>query len=86
MGKRCRHEIIAEVLEYLSAVGRARLSKVALYANMPLDRARALLGELQFYGLVESFVDERGHRYYRASERGFEYLRLWRRLKLLIGY
>ncbi len=85
-GRRCRHEIIAAVLEYLSTAGRARISSVALHANMPLDRARVLMGELQFYGLVESITDERGRRYYRVSERGMEYLRLWRRLRLLAGY
>lgn len=84
-GKRCRHEIFADVLEYLSAAGKAKLTWVASYANMPLDRARAILGEMLLFGLVESFVDEAHGRYYRCSRRGLEYLELWRRLQLLAG-
>ncbi|MEM1521922.1 MAG: winged helix-turn-helix domain-containing protein [Thermofilaceae archaeon] len=83
--KRCRHEILAEILEYLSASGRAKLTWIASYANMPLDRARILLGEMMFYGLVELFEDENGERYYRCSKRGLEYLELWRKLQLLSG-
>lgn len=82
--RRCRHEIVASILEYLSSAGRARLSRIALYTNMPLDRARLLLGELQYYGLIES-LDDGGVRYYRVTEKGFEYLELWRKLKLLSG-
>jgi len=52
---------------------------------MPLDRARILLGEMMFYGLVELFEDENGERYYRCSKRGLEYLELWRKLQLLSG-
>lgn len=72
------------MLEYLAAVGRARISWIARFANLPLDRARRLLGEMAFYSLVEE-VEEGGGRYYRISERGYEYLELWRRLRVLMG-
>lgn len=58
---------------------------VAAHANLPLDRARRLLGEMEFYGLVEPFTDERGYRCYRIGRRGYEYLQLWRRLRFLVG-
>jgi len=84
-GKRCRHEIMADILEYLAAAGRARLTWVAAHANLPLDRARFLVGEMEFYGLVESFTGEEGGVFYRVSRRGYEYLELWRRIRVLIG-
>ena len=83
-GRRCRHEVMADVLEYLAAVGRARISWIARFANLPLDRARRLLGEMAFYGLVEEVVEDDG-RYYKVSERGYEYIELWRRLRTLVG-
>lgn len=84
--RRCHHKIVADVLAYLSAAGRAKLTWVAAYANLPLDRARLLLGEMEHYGLVESFEGEGGSRYYRVTGRGRKYLALWRRLQTLAGY
>ena len=83
--KRCHHEIMADVLEYLAAAGRARLTWIAAHANLPLDRARLILGEMEFYGLVESAPGGEGGRYYRAGRRGYEYLELWRRIRVLVG-
>jgi predicted transcriptional regulator len=83
--KRCRHEIIADILEYLAAAGRARLTWVAAHANLPLDRARLLLGEMEFYGLVESSSGGDGSVFYSIGRRGYEYLELWRRIRALVG-
>lgn len=75
----------AEILDYLSTIGKAKLTWIASYANMPIDRARTVLGEMMFYGLIESFEDESGSRFYKCSERGLEYLEHWRKLQLLSG-
>ena len=82
--KRCRHEIMAVILEYLAAAGRARLTWVAAHANLPLDRARLLLGEMEFYGLVESSTRD-GSVFYSVGRKGYEYLELWRRIRVLVG-
>lgn len=58
---------------------------MAAHANLPLDRARLLLGEMEFYGLVESITGKDGDRFYRVSRRGYEYLELWRRIRVLVG-
>ena len=86
MGKarRCRHEIAADVLEYLASAGYARISWIATHANMPVDRALQLLEEMRRRGLVESIEGEKGV-YYRVGARGYEYLELWRRLRVLLG-
>lgn len=83
--KRCRHEIMADLLEYLAAAGRARLTWVAAHANLPLDRARLLLGEMEFYGLVESSISRDGSTFYSVGRKGYEYLELWRRIRVLVG-
>ncbi|HDD33813.1 MAG TPA: hypothetical protein ENG30_01530 [Thermofilaceae archaeon] len=83
--RRCRHEIMADILNYVSVVGRARPSWIARFANLPLDRANRLLGEMVSLGLLKEDVEEDGARYYRVTERGFKYVELYRRLRILVG-
>ncbi len=82
--KRCHHEVIADILEYLSGANRARVSWIAMHANMPLDRMSFLLRELERRELVKK-VRGKGVEYYELGRRGHEYLELWRRLELLTG-
>ncbi|MEM1509112.1 MAG: winged helix-turn-helix domain-containing protein [Thermofilaceae archaeon] len=82
--KRCHHEIIADILEYLNGANQARISWIAMHANMPLDRITFLLQELEKRELVRKVKSSRGE-YYKLGRRGHEYLESWRKLKVILG-
>ncbi|MCE4621662.1 MAG: hypothetical protein F7B95_04420 [Desulfurococcales archaeon] len=71
---RCRHDIVADILHALREHGALRLSHISLKANLPLDRAKALLEDLAGAGLIVwNPVSQR----YSITPRGHEWLSLY---------
>ena len=80
MRRRCRHDIYADVLYALSRRGPMRITRLALWANMPVDRARRVLDRMKAVGLVSE-----ADGVYRIEPRGYQYLALLERVRSLLG-
>lgn len=83
--RRCIHEEVADILEYLYAAPRARASWIARYCNMPYDRAKKLLEAMSERGLTSKSVGE-GATTYSVDERGYVYLELWREIRSIVRF
>jgi len=81
--KRNCYDIYADVLSFLTRVREARITRVARYSNLPVDRARKVLEEMAAAGLIAA-EPRGGYVAYRATARGYEYLQLYRRLRRLV--
>ena len=77
--KRCRHDVVADILRVLSSMESKKTSRIALEANLSHQRTRRLLETMALRGLVQR--DSRGG--YMITSRGFEWLRLYNMLKEL---
>jgi len=83
MKKRSVYDIYADILGYLSVTGRSRITRIARFANLPLDRAKKVLDRMVMCGLLRV---ERGDAiYYRITRRGYEYIEIYKRLRRLAG-
>ena len=71
---RCRHDITADILRALRKHGPLRLSHIALKANLPLDRAKALLEDMARAGLI---VKDPTSQRYAITPKGHEWLSLY---------
>ncbi|BEP17806.1 hypothetical protein PYJP_11580 [Pyrofollis japonicus] len=71
--KRCRHDIVADILRALASLTPKNVNRLALEANLSHRRARILLETMALRGLVQK--DEEGR--YVITSRGFEWLRLY---------
>jgi len=85
MRKRTIYDIYADVLIFLSVVGSARITRIARFANLPVDRAKNILIKMYSIGLLRK-REEKGAIFYYMTRRGYEYLSLYKRLKLLTGF
>ena len=79
---RCWHDVIESVLEAL-LTGEKSITELCLYANVPVDRGRRLINYLISCGLVFRY-EENGRIYYKITERGYEWLGIYRKLKELL--
>jgi len=75
---RCRIDIIADILRSVVENGPLLISEIAVRANLPLDRARPLVGSLVERGLLHYQPEER---LYEATDRAYEWLALYDMLK-----
>jgi len=75
---RCKHDIVASILNAIIDLDRANISNIALRANLPLDRARSMLIDMEAAGLV---YYDRGSRNYHITDRGYEWLAVYRALE-----
>lgn len=83
-GKRAYYDVYADILNYLSVVGKSRVTSIARHANLPVDRANEALSRMTSLGFVrEEFLGR--YRFFRITARGYEYLETYRRLKHLLG-
>jgi len=85
MRKRTIYDIYADILIFLSVVGNARITRIARFANLPVDRAKNILIKMYSIGLLRK-REEKGAIFYYMTRRGYEYLSLYKRLKLLTGF
>jgi DNA-binding PadR family transcriptional regulator len=63
-------------------------SQKVIFSNQKVkekDREYHALGEMEFYGLVESSTSRDGSTFYSVGGKGYEYLELWRRIRVLVG-
>lgn len=82
--KRTRYDIYAELIRVIYIWGFCPLTRAARSTNMPVDRAKASIGELCKRGLLEEDDDE-GMRVYKVTTRGHQYLELYKRMAGLVG-
>lgn len=82
--KRTRYDIYAELIRVIYIYGYCPLTRAARSTNMPVDRAKATIGELLERGLLEEEVED-GSRLYKVTVRGHQYLELYKRLAAMVG-
>ena len=82
--RRCRHDIYASILAYIESVGEARVTDIARFSNLPVDRAKRYLREMAELGLIREHIEGRSTSYV-ATSRGFEYSSLYKRVRMLVG-
>ena len=75
--KRCRHDIAAKILEVIAG-GEAKISRIALEAGLPLDRAKKIVIDMESRGLV--YRDPTSNTYF-LTHIGYEWLHLYRMLE-----
>ena len=82
--KRTRFDIYAMLIRVMIIHGYCPLTRAARSTNLPVDRAKSTIQFLVERGLVAEEVDD-GHRLYRVTVRGNQYLELYKRLVSLVG-
>ncbi len=75
--QRCRHDITADILEAVS-IGKNKLSHIALYSRLPIDRARILVEDMVRAGML--YYDSE-KRQYMLTPRAYEWLYMYRSLE-----
>lgn len=78
MRYRCRIDIVADILRAVVEEGPLLISEIASRANLPLDRARPLVEDLVYNGLLVCCTEDG---LYEATERAYEWLELYRPLR-----
>jgi len=82
--KRSRYDIFAMLIRVVMIHGYCPLTRAARATNLPVDRAKKTVEYLRDRGLLEE-QDEDGHRAFRATVRGSQFLELYKRLVALVG-
>ncbi len=82
MRYRCWHEVVEDILNELTK-GPKRITELCLHVKIPVDRGKSIVNHLTRYGLIYQVVINDGT-YYVISERGFEWLGVFRYLKSLL--
>ena len=78
LGRRCRHDIAASILGAVVHRGEARLSRIALEAGLPFDRARRIVEDMVSSGLLYYNPSSQS---YGLTPAGYEWLYLYQRLE-----
>lgn len=82
--RRCRYDVIADVLRALSTNFRGlRITELCRIANLPVDRGLRILEFLKERGLIYE-KPMNSVRVYRISDLGYAYLSLYDNLTSLI--
>ena len=83
---RSRYDIYADILSVLEFYVEAGISQIARRANLPVDRAKGLIQFMQARGLLVKYKNpqKRPVYIYRATQRGSEYLKLYKDLSHLV--
>ncbi|RLF17296.1 MAG: hypothetical protein DRJ66_01160 [Thermoprotei archaeon] len=79
---RCWHDVIESLLKAL-LTGEKRITELCLHANIPVDRGRRLIEYLIRCGLIFKYEKD-GRIYYRITEKGYEWLGIYRKLKEIL--
>lgn len=83
--KRSKFELFGDILEAIgeemARSGVARMTRLHLKSNVPYDRFKEYVEEMERKGLVSVYVSEDTHKEVRATERGIELLKEYRRVK-----
>ncbi|MCD6510671.1 MAG: hypothetical protein J7L11_09845 [Thermoprotei archaeon] len=82
--KRTFYDIYANILAFLARRGAGRITQIARYSNLPVDRAKRVLNDMVVADLVRRRREEESTTY-AITPRGYEYLELYRRLRKLIA-
>lgn len=83
---RSRYDIYADILSVLEFYVEAGISQIARRANLPVDRAKGLIQFMQTRGLLVKYKNpqKRPVYIYRATNRGSQYLKLYKDLVHLV--
>jgi len=82
--KRTRYDIYAMLIRIIVIHGYCPLTRAARSTNLPVDRAKTILGFLEERGLVE-VVEEDNRRLFRVTVRGRQYLEMYKRMIGFVG-
>ena len=82
MRYRCWHDIVESVLNALLE-GDKGITELCLIAKVPVDRGKNVVNHLVSYGLIVEYAVGR-RRYYRITERGYEWLGVYRYLRSIL--
>ncbi len=78
--RRSKYDIYADIIEVIVKKGLCSLTRISYGANLPVDRAKETLNFLVAHGFVrETTVG--GHRKYRTTKWGLEYLETFKRMQ-----
>ena len=87
MPKRRRRSRVGVLLDILSALAKYAdqpASRIAMYANLPYDRLKPLLDDLESKGLIERVENDPKTVRYRLTPKGYTLLRELQRLRRLL--
>jgi predicted transcriptional regulator len=76
---RCRHDVTNDLLRALSAEPR-RITALCSVGNLPVDRGKELILDLEKFGMIYETEGEEGTEY-RITDRGYEWVGLYKLLK-----
>ena len=79
---RCKHDIINDMLGVLSTDSR-RITELCMSGNVPVDRGKEIIATLEKYGLL-IHSGESGEIVYRITDRGYEWLGLYRMIRKVL--
>ncbi len=78
--RRAKFDIYSDVIEMIAKKGLCSLTLLSYGANLPVDRAKNVLQLLVSHGFVRE-VPVGKNRRYRATKRGIEFLKTYRKLE-----
>lgn len=76
---RCRHDIINDMLSALMAEPR-RITELCSIGNVPVDRGKDIVKYMEKFGILFE-TTENGEKEYRLTDRGYEWIGLFKHLK-----
>ncbi len=82
--RRTFYDVYADILNFLTRAGSSRITQIARYSNLPVDRAKKILKEMAEKGLIKEYSEE-GRVTYTVTAKGYMYLELYGRLKKIVG-
>jgi predicted transcriptional regulator len=83
MKRRTRYDIYMDTLETIRRKGVSAITRISYGANLPVDRAKEVVGFLQERDLVKE-EDYGATRGYRITARGGEFLQALQTVKMYI--
>ena len=78
--RRSKYDIYADIIEVIVKKGLCSLTRVSYGANLPVDRAKKILGFLVSHGFVRE-ASAGGRRKYRTTKWGLDYLETFKRMQ-----
>lgn len=82
--RRCRHDVVYDVLKTLSTrYNGLGITKLCMFANLPVDRGNELLKHLIKAGLVYMLKEGNAVKYF-ITPRGYEYISMYERIRTLL--
>ncbi|MEM0135690.1 MAG: hypothetical protein QXU18_10795 [Thermoplasmatales archaeon] len=79
---RCRHDIVDNLLNALS-IEPKKITSLCISGGIPVDRGKEIMSNLEKFGLVVQ-VDYEGEKEYKLTDRGYEWIGLYKLLRRVL--